>query len=52
VNGKGSFVEPVLLSFGVIGVSISSCIDLPLLYDTLVQLLFDSGWDGTILAWV
>jgi hypothetical protein len=32
-------------------ISVLSCADLPRLYDTLEQLLFNSIWDGNALAW-
>jgi hypothetical protein len=35
----------------LVSLSISSCVDLPLLYDTLVHFLFNSVWDRNTLAW-
>jgi hypothetical protein len=34
----------------MVSLSVSSCVDLPSLYDILVQLLFNSDWDGNALA--
>jgi hypothetical protein len=39
----------LLSSLCLVFVSVSSCADLPRLYDTLVQLLFNSRWDGNAL---
>jgi hypothetical protein len=53
VIGSGSLVEPVFAFFGVFcSLLVSSYVDLPCLYDTLVQLLFNPGCNGEALAWV
>jgi hypothetical protein len=47
---SGSLVEPVFAFCGVFGsLSVPSCVDLALLYDTVVQLSFNSGWEEYIL---
>jgi hypothetical protein len=42
---SGSLLEPVCLT----SLSDSSCVDLPLLYDTLVQLLVNSDWEESFV---
>jgi hypothetical protein len=47
---EGSLSQYSIYLLCLVFVSVSSCGDIPPLYETLVQLILNSGWDGIALV--